>query len=241
MSAAEQKVWTEETCCVCMDSLGKTDTMTFRCGHTCVHVSCFLPSGLTTCPMCRQRISEPPPPPPPPPVDFEQNDTELFRALGSFYRILPIFRHRNIAWGPNQDQNVPVPVHAPVLRRRNIAWGPNQDQNAPAPVPAPSPVPIAPAPRHIVRTRCEAIVKTTGERCTALARDGKYCGRHIHYIPTMKCKGKTAKGKDCANNAPTNNGGYCAKHRSQRCQRVNANGERCTNRVRIRGSHHEEN
>jgi len=60
----EQKVYTEDTCCVCLEKLGKTNTITFRCGHMCAHASCFLPTKLSNCPMCRARILDAPIPAP---------------------------------------------------------------------------------------------------------------------------------------------------------------------------------
>jgi Zinc finger, C3HC4 type (RING finger) len=64
----EEKIYTEDTCCVCLEKLGRANTITFRCGHMCMHASCFISTRLNTCPMCRERIVDDPNPPVPIPV-----------------------------------------------------------------------------------------------------------------------------------------------------------------------------
>jgi Zinc finger, C3HC4 type (RING finger) len=61
MDVCEQKIFMEDECCICLEKLGKVNTMIFKCGHMCAHVSCFIPLGLSECPICRESINFPPP------------------------------------------------------------------------------------------------------------------------------------------------------------------------------------
>lgn len=82
----EEKIYIDDLCCICLEKLGKANSITFRCGHMCIHASCFN-SGMSNCPICRQRISDEPPPIPAPPARPARSLQEIqMRCRFSLFR-----------------------------------------------------------------------------------------------------------------------------------------------------------
>jgi hypothetical protein len=47
------KVFEEQRCCICLDELKSINNATLKCGHKCVHLSCYIRNPLEKCPICR--------------------------------------------------------------------------------------------------------------------------------------------------------------------------------------------